>query len=215
MGDSPTNASAPPSAAPPSAPPKKENPLRRLYHWILSWANHPWGTAALAVFAFLDSSVFPIPPLFLQVALSLERPRRSFWYAFVDTAASVAGAVLGYYIGYALWGTIGVRIVGDIPDEVRQSLRKNAFQITFLYSFVPLPYKLITIGSGFLHLNLVTLLVASTLGRSLRFFTLGALCFQFGPRARGFIERHFNAVCLAIGLFVAAILVVTKVILKR
>ena len=198
----------------PFAAPSK-NPLRRLYRWILSWANHPWGSLALAVFAFLDSFVFPIPPLFLQVALSLERPKRSFWYALVDTVPSVLGAAAGYGIGYALWGSVGVRIVGELSEANRRMLEQNQFGVTLLYSFVPLPFKFITLGSGFLHLNLVTLLVASTLGRSARFFALGALCYVYGSRARGFIERHFNSVCLAIGVVVAAALLVFKVILKR
>jgi|SRR6185436_16499786 len=191
------------------------NILRRLYHWILSWANHPWGTVALAVFSFLDSFVFPIPPLFLQVALSLERPKRSFWYAFVDTTASVLGAVAGYWIGYALWDSIGVKIVGDLSPDRRTMLEHNQFLVTLVYSFVPMPFKFITLGSGFLHLNLVTLLAASTLGRSARFFALAVICYVFGARARGFIERHFNGVCLAIGVLIVGVLVVVKVILKR
>jgi membrane protein YqaA with SNARE-associated domain len=204
-----------PDSPPPPSPPPSKNPLRRLYHWILSWANHPWGTVALAVFAFLDSFVFPIPPLFLQVALSLERPKRSFWYAFVDTTASVAGAVAGYWIGYALWNSVGVRIIGPISPDVEKMLRENAFFWTLIYSFIPLPFKLITLSSGFFHLNLVTLLVASTLGRSARFFALAVICYAYGNRARGFIERHFNGVCLAIGVVIAVALVVVKVILKR
>jgi len=198
-----------------SAPDPSKNPLRRLYHWILSWANHPWGTVALAVFSFLDSFVFPIPPLFLQVALSLERPKRSFWYAFVDTIASVLGAIAGYWIGFALWNSVGIKIVGPITPNVEQMLRENAFLWTLVYSFIPLPFKLITLGSGFLHLNLATLLIASTLGRSARFFALAVICYVYGNRARGFIERHFNGVCLAIGVVVAVALVVLKVILKR
>ena len=192
------------------APLPSRNPLRRCYAWILSWAHHPMGTVALAVFSFLDSFIFPIPPLFLQVALSLERPRRSFWYATVDTVASVAGAVLGYYIGYAFWDVIGVRIIGPIPDPIRAKLQADAFAVTLLYSFVPLPFKLITLGSGFLHLNLGTLLLASTLGRSARFFALAALCFYMGPRVKEFVERYFNWVCLGVGLLVAAVLVVLK-----
>lgn len=198
-----------------AVPAPSRNPLRRLYHWILSWANHPWGTVALAVFSFLDSFVFPIPPLFLQVALSLEKPKRSFWYAFVDTTASVLGAVAGYWIGYALWDSVGVKIVGELSPEIRSRLTDNAFGVTLLYSFIPLPFKLITLGSGFMHLNLATLLIASTLGRSARFFALAAICYVYGPRARGFIERHFNGVCLAIGVLIAVALVVVKVILKR
>jgi membrane protein YqaA with SNARE-associated domain len=198
-----------------AVPAPSRNPLRRLYHWILSWANHPWGTVALAVFSFLDSFVFPIPPLFLQVALSLERPKRSFWYAFVDTTASVLGAIAGYWIGYALWDSVGVRIVGPISADTREMLQNDQFLWTLVYSFVPLPFKLITLGSGFMHLNLATLLIASTLGRSARFFALAVICYVYGTRARGFIERHFNGVCLAIGVLVGVALVVVKVILKR
>ena len=199
----------------PAVPVPSRNPLRRLYHWILSWANHPWGTVALAVFSFLDSFVFPIPPLFLQVALSLERPKRSFWYAFVDTFASVLGAIAGYWIGYYLWDSVGVKIVGPISPKTRDMLMGDAFYWTLVYSFIPLPYKLITLGTGFMHLSLTTLLVASTIGRSSRFFLLAAICYVYGPRARGFIEKHFNKVCFAIGVVVIAAVVVLKVILKR
>ncbi len=186
------------------------NPLRRLYAWILSWAHHPSGTWALAVFAFLDSFIFPIPPLFLQVALSLERPKRSFWYAAVDTGASVLGAVAGYFIGFWLWDTVGVRIVGELTPERRALLSENQFGVTLFYSFVPLPFKLITLGSGFLHLSLPTLLLASTLGRSARFFTLAVLCYFKGPGIKGFIERYFNWVCLGVAALLAAILAVLK-----
>lgn len=186
------------------------NPLRRLYAWVLSLAHHPMGTWALAVFSFLDSFIFPIPPLFLQVALSLERPKRSFWYATVDTVASVAGAVVGYYIGYFFWDLIGVRIVGPIPDPVRARLQADAFMVTLIYSFVPLPFKLITLGSGFLQLSLPTLLLASTAGRSARFFALAALCFYMGPRVKVFIERYFNWVCLGVAALVAVVLAVLK-----
>lgn len=211
MADSGQNPA--PAAPTPAAPDR--NPLRRLYHWILSWANHPWGTVALAVFSFLDSFVFPIPPLFLQIALSLERPKRSFWYAFVDTGASVLGAIMGYWIGYALWDSVGVKIIGDVSPEIRQKLHDNAFGVTLLYSFIPLPFKLITLGSGFMHLNLVTLLVASTLGRSARFFGLGVACFFWGHRGREFIEKHFNSVCVGVALLIAAVLVVLKVVLRK
>src|SRR5262245_11484657 len=195
---------------PVNAPPPSRNPLRRLYHWILSWANHPWGSLALADFAFLDSFVFPIPPLFLQVALSLERPKRSFWYATVDTVASVLGAVLGYYIGYFFWDAVGLRIIGPIPEHIRLKLESGAFAWTLIYSFVPLPFKLITLGTGFFHLSLGTLLLASTLGRSARFFALAALCYFKGPGVKDFIERYFNWVCLGIAALVAVVLAVLK-----
>lgn len=214
MAGSAEGGPAPPPAIPVPAAPSR-NPLRRLYRWVLSWAHHPAGTWALAVFSFLDSAVFPIPPLFLQVALSLERPRRSWWYAGVNSVASVLGALLGYLIGYALWDTVGVWIVGEIPADVDHQLHTNAFGVTLVYSFVPLPYKLITIGSGLLRLDLATLLIASTIGRSARFFALAALCFFLGERAKPFVEKYFNWVCLGIGLVVAAAIVAVKLLAGR
>jgi membrane protein YqaA with SNARE-associated domain len=208
MADSADAATAPPP------PPPSKNPLRRIYHWILSWANHPWGTVVLAVFSFLDSFIFPIPPLFLQVALSLERPKRSFWYATVDTVPSILGAAAGYYIGLTFWSNVGVRIIGDFPEAYRKILENNQFLITLLYSFIPLPFKLITLGSGFLKLSLATLLIASTLGRSARFYALGAICFFYGNRARDIIDKHFNRACLLGGVALALIVVIGKLIQK-
>ncbi len=220
MADSPGGAAAPPAPATtqPPAPPPSKNPLRRFYQWILSWANHPWGTAVLAVLAFLDSSVFPIPPLFLQVALSIERPKRSFWYAAVDTVASVFGAMLGYVIGYALWETVGIHIIGiEAKDKVGVELKAHAFTFILAYSFLPFPYKVITIGSGVFHeyVPLPTLLAASIIGRGWRFNLLAAICYFMGARAKTFIDRYFNWVCLAVGLLVAGVLGYMVLFVKR
>jgi membrane protein YqaA with SNARE-associated domain len=213
---------AAPAASPAPPPEPTRNPLKRLYRWILSWAHHPLGTWALGVFAFIDSSFFPVPPLFLQVALSLERPKRSWWYAAVDTAASVAGAVLGFYVGYALFATVGqwvIRVNGlqEQYDKVGDLFGGNAFVFILIYSFLPFPYKVITIGSGVYHakVSLATLLVASTIGRSARFFLLAALCFFMGRRVKDFIDRYFNLVTLGVGLLVVAIIAAMKLVLKR
>jgi membrane protein YqaA with SNARE-associated domain len=201
-------------------PPPSKNPLRRLYHWILSWANHPWGTAVLALLAFLDSFIFPIPPLFLQVALSLEKPKRSFWYAFVDTSASVVGSIIGFYIGYALFGSLGKWLIETwhVQSEFARAgeeFNRNAFGFILFYSFLPFPYKVITIASGFFKVGLPTLLLASTVGRGMRFFALGALCYFMGPRVKIFIDKYFNLVCFGIGLLVVAIVVAMKIYAKR
>jgi membrane protein YqaA with SNARE-associated domain len=212
----------PASAAPAARTDRiSRNPLRRFYHWILSWANHPWGSFVLGVLSFLDSFIFPIPPLFLQVALSLEKPRRSFWYAFVDTAASVLGATLGYLIGYGLYASLGKWIIETWHLQANfafagEMFRKNAVVFIWIYSFIPFPFKVITIASGVFHdyVGLPTLLLASTPGRGLRFFGLGLLCHFWGLRLRNFIEKYFNWVCLGIGVLVVGVLVVMKVFFR-
>jgi membrane protein YqaA with SNARE-associated domain len=194
------------------------NPLKRLYGWVLSWAHHPAGTWALAAIAFIDSSVFPIPGLFLQIALSMERPKRSWWYALVNTVASVAGAVVGYGIGYALWESVGIHVIGpDGPKAVAAKLKEfGIFPFLMIYSFIPFPYKIATIGSGVLHdtVPLWVLLVASTIGRSLRFFLLASLTYFKGRAVKEFIDRYFNLVTLAVALLVAGVLVVLKLASK-
>jgi membrane protein YqaA with SNARE-associated domain len=230
MGDSPEGAPVPsptvpataPEEPPPTAASPERNPLRRLYHWILSWANHPWGSAILAVLAFLDSFIFPIPPLFLQVALSLERPKRSFWYAFVDTAASVLGSVVGFYIGLELMNSVGNWVIRTWHLERQfafagEKFRQNAFLFILGYSFVPFPYKVITIASGFFHnyVGLSTLLMASTVGRGFRFNLLAGICYFMGDRAKDFIERRFNWVCAGIGVLVLGVLAYMAFFMKR
>ena len=194
------------------------NPLKRLYGWVLSWAHHPMGTWALAAIAFVDSSVFPIPGLFLQIALSMERPKRSWWYACVDTSSSVLGAIVGYYIGYALWSSVGVHLISETAKaQIGDWFGPHAFVFLLLYSFVPLPYKLATIGSGVFHdrVPLWLLLVASTIGRGARFFGLAALCFFRGRRMKDFIDRYFNLVTLVLGVLGVAALAAWELFLKK
>ena len=201
---------------PSPTPPRSRNPFRRLYAWILTWAHHPLGTWALAFFAFVDSSIFPVPPLFLQVALSLERPRRSWWYATVDLVGSILGAVIGFLIGALLYESVGRWVIETWGyqkqfDRFGSWIHDHGFWFTLLYSFVPFPYKVITIGTGFFGGSLPLLLVASSIGRALRFYALAAVCFWGGKKAKDFIDRRFNQVLIGIALFVLLVILVMKV----
>jgi membrane protein YqaA with SNARE-associated domain len=201
---------------PPPTPPPGRNPFRRLYFWILTWAHHPMGTWALAFFAFVDSSVFPIPPLFLQVALSLERPKRAWWYATVDLVGSILGAFVGFLIGKFLYASLGQWVIQtwgleEQFDRFGRFIKEHGFAFTFLYSFLPFPYKVITIGTGFFGGSLATLLVASSIGRALRFYTLAAICYWGGTSAKDFIDRRFNWVLGGVGLLVVLVIVAMKI----
>lgn len=184
---------------------RRENPLRRLYHWVLHWADTPYGTPALAVISFTESSLFPIPPDVLQIALSVSRPRRSYYYAMVSAVASVLGGILGWFIGKVLWDSLGNFFFNYVPgftlanfNTVHAHYNDNAFLYIFAAAFTPIPFKVFTIAAGVFDVSLGTLVVASALGRSGRFFAVATVIFFFGERAKRFLEKYFEAATLAL-----------------
>ena len=171
--------------------------VKRLYDWVLHWAETPYGTWALFILAFCESSFFPIPPDILLIALSVAVPRRSFKYALVCSAGSLLGGCLGYLIGYQLMGSIGdpiIRFYGLFEKyEYIQSLyaRYDAWAVG-IAGFTPIPYKVFTITAGAFRINFMVFLIASAVSRSARFFLVGGLIYVFGPKIQAFIERYFN-----------------------
>lgn len=188
---------------------------RRLYDWVLSLAHHRHATAALFVVSFAESSFFPVPPDVLQIALTLERRSRAWWYATVSTVASVLGGVSGWVIGFALWAVVSewfFRFVpGVTPDNfalVERKFHENAFLTVFTAAFTPIPYKVFTIAAGVFHVSLWMLIVGSIVGRGGRFFAVAALIYVFGPPVKKFIEKYFNLLTLAlVGLLVIGVVV--------
>ena len=175
--------------------------MRWLYDWVLSWAHSPFGTAMLALISFAESSFFPIPPDPLQIALSMERPRRSFRYALVSAVASVLGAVLGWVIGHALWGWFEPVFVPNIISaenmlKVHTFFETWGFWARFAAAFTPLPFKAFTITGGMMAMPIPIFLVACFVGRSLRFFAVATLLFFFGPSVKGFIDKYFGILSL-------------------
>ncbi len=173
--------------------------LRRLYDWTLSWAEGRFGPAALGVLAFTESSFFPIPPDPLLMALALGKPRRSFWFATVCTVCSVLGALLGYLLGLFLWQSLDQFFFAYVPGFSEENFRivqakfeQNAFLAIFAAAFTPIPYKVFTVGSGVFQIPLNALVVASVLGRGLRFYGEAALLWRWGAAAKDFIDRYFN-----------------------
>lgn len=171
--------------------------VRRLYDWVLHWAETPYGMPALAGLAFAESSFFPVPPDVLLIALCLGAPARSLSFALVCSAASVAGGVLGYLIGWVVWEQVShfffayvfsqevFRRVGDLYQQ-------NAFWAVFTAGLTPIPYKVFTIAAGVFEINFHEFLLASIAGRSGRFFAVAGLIRLFGPPIRLFIDRYFN-----------------------
>ena len=171
--------------------------LRKLYDWVLHWAETPYGSWALFILAFAESSFFPIPPDILLIALAISIPAKSFRYALICSAGSVMGGMAGYIIGYQFMDVIGFRIIDfygltdkyDIISELYN--RYNAWAVG-IAGFTPVPYKVFTISAGAFKINFPVFLIASIVSRSARFFLVGWLIYKFGAGIRSFIDRYFN-----------------------
>ena len=185
--------------------------LRKLYDWVLHWAETPYGSAALFLLAFAESSFFPIPPDALLIALVLGSSKKAFRFASICLAGSVSGAILGYAIGHYLWWTpsneftnIALFFFNNIPGftetaffDIQKLYNEYDFWIIFTAGFTPLPYKVITISSGAFNINFVMFLVASIISRGARFFLVSYLIWKFGPSIKAFIDKYFNWVAIA------------------
>lgn len=189
--------------------------LHRLYHWTLKWASHPRASLALFGIAFIESSFFLIPPDVLLIPMTIAKPRYWVWYATITTIGSVLGGIFGYIIGVALWESIGRAVVQfyhfePTMEAIKESYRSHAFLTVFTAAFTPIPYKVITIAAGLFRISLLTLIVASLIGRGLRFGLVAALLGFFGEPMKQFIERYFNILSfLFLSLLIAGFLFIT------
>lgn len=171
--------------------------LKRLYDWVLNFAETPYGTWALFILAFAESSFFPIPPDVLLIALAISIPKKSFKYAVVCSTGSVLGGVFGYFIGFKFMEFIGDPIinfygVADKYHYIQQLYNRYDAWAVAVAGFTPIPYKVFTIAAGACKIDFSVFTLASILSRSARFFMVAGLIYTFGPSIRSFIDRYFN-----------------------
>lgn len=171
-------------------------------------ASHRHALWVLACVAFIESSVFPIPPDVLMIPMIIARPSRAFAIAAVATVASVAGGVLGYVIGYGAFEFLGrpvLEFYGKDAYFVEFSARYAEWGAwaVLIAGVTPFPYKVITILSGATALSLPVFIIASIIARALRFFIVAALLWKFGAPIRDFIERRLG---LVFGVFIVLLI---------
>lgn len=181
--------------------------IRKLYAWVIGWSEKPQAEKALGGLAFMESSFFPIPPDPLLIAMTTAQPKRYIRYALIATLFSVLGGLLGYLIGALLFETVGAWVIDTYNlhhefEVIGARYAQNAFLAIFAAAFTPIPYKLITIAAGVFRVNLGIFLVASVLGRGIRFFMVATLMHHFGRRYKDKIEKYIDILSLA---FVALI----------
>ena len=193
--------------------PARPHVLRRLYNWTVGWAERPGSSWALFAIAFVESSFFPIPPDVLLLALCVGAPKKSFRFALICSAGSVLGGMFGYLIGYAAWHSVKGLFIPYVFsqalfDKVQVLYQGNAFLAVLTAAFTPIPYKVFTVAAGVFDVNFWTLVSASIVGRSARFFMVGGTIFFFGAQVKVLLEKYFDwfawaLLALGIGGFIA------------
>ncbi|MCV2889945.1 YqaA family protein [Ruegeria aquimaris] len=173
--------------------------LKSLYDRTMALADHPQAMWVLALVAFLESSVFPIPPDLLMIPMILARPSRAWAIALVALVASVLGGLLGYAIGAFFYESIGAPILqamgkAEAMEAFNTRFNDFGFWAVLTAGVTPFPYKVITIMSGWTGMPLTTFVATSILARALRFFLVAALLWKFGAPVRDFIEKRLGLV---------------------
>lgn len=188
--------------------------IQRLYDWTLSLAEHRHALWVLALVAFLESSMFPIPPDIIMIPMIIARPNRAFVIAGVALVASVLGGILGYAIGALAYDTLGAPILqalgkGHAMEEFATRFNDLGFWAVLAAGVTPFPYKVITIMSGWTAMPLGTFIATSILARGLRFFLVALLLWKFGAPVRDFIEKRLPLMfTLAVGLLIAGFMAI-------
>jgi membrane protein YqaA with SNARE-associated domain len=189
--------------------------LRKLYDWIVSYAAHPKAVWVLGIISFAESSVFPIPPLPLLIPMCLAKPERSWHYANVCAIASALGGIVGYAIGFMLWKSLGnwlIDIYGmhEQADHLRAQAHNYWFWVLVTKGLTPIPFKLVTIMSGFIKYNFWMFMLGSLIARFSFFYIFAIALFFYGERIRHYMDRHLAFAAAVLLFFLVGGLVLVK-----
>jgi len=180
---------------------KRRNPVRDLYNWIMANATGRYAYVALFGFSFAESSFFPFPPDFLLIPMVLADRKRAWLIAFVCTVGSVLGGMLGYAIGSLLFNSVGRWIISIYGSGGLDAFRENYAYwgqwIILFQGITPVPYKIVSIATGFAAFPFATFVAMSAITRSVRYFGEAGLLYVFGDPIRAFIEKRL---ALALGI---------------
>ncbi len=201
--------------------------FKRLYRWVSHWAKTPYGSIALFILAFAESIFFPVPADVLLILLVMGCSVKAFQYALICTIGSVAGALVGYSVGYFTWLQLDGSFTGfanfffdNIPgfsvslyNSIKVLYEQWGFWVIFTAGFTPIPFKVFTITAGVFDLNLLMFLLASVIGKGARFFIVAFLIWKYGSRIKQFIEKYFNLLALGLTTFIIGGFAVIKYVL--
>jgi len=187
--------------------------FKELYYKSLKLAGHKSSKFFLAIISFVESFIFPIPPDVFIIPMTIAKRQDWLKIALIATVSSVLGACLGYFIGYVFFNEIGIKIFElygvDNTSFLKEKVSSDGGVIAWMTllaiaGFTPVPFKLLTITSGFVHFNILYFIIVSFLTRGLRFFIIAFLIGNFGPAMKKIIEKRL----VAVSIFVAIILII-------
>lgn len=171
--------------------------FQKAYNFLLQYASHPKALWILSVISFLESSVSPIPPDVLLIPMMIANRSRAFLLSAICTVTSVIGGLLGYYIGYSLYGVFGHYLIDpEALASYQAHFAKWGFLLISIKGFLPIPYKVVAIASGLAHYDFSLFVIASIIARSSRFCMLALLIYFFGEPIKDFIEKYLPYVLI-------------------
>ena len=184
----------------------------RIKEWSIAHAEGPYSKFWLSFFSFTESSFFPIPPDIILMAVLLSRQKhRWIFYALLTTLFSVLGGLFGYAIGFIFFKAVGAAIISFYGLEeqvgtVSRLFSDNAFFTMFIAAFTPIPYKVFTIAGGLFKINIFVFILASILGRGIRFFAVAYFVKRYGKRISHVLYKYFNIVSVAVIIIIAVLI---------
>ena len=188
--------------------------LHLLYDWTMQLANNPRAIWLLGFVSFIEAIFFPIPPDVLLIPMILANIKRAWLYAFVTTITSVIGGLVGYAIGYLAYEQIAEPLLLSLGKQAAMSLfsssiNENGFLIVLTAGISPIPFKVVSVMSGFTQMPLFVFLLSALLGRATRFFVVATLLKYYGETIKSFIETYLGWLFL---FFIALIVLGTVVL---
>ncbi|RUO68720.1 YqaA family protein [Idiomarina ramblicola] len=169
-----------------------------LYDKVLSWAQHPRANIILGLLSFAESVIFPIPPDVMLAPMAMTQPKKAWRLAFLTTVTSVAGGILGYFLGYWAYESLVLPAVETFGYENKLSTVQGWFAewgvwIVFIAGFSPIPYKLFTVTAGVMQIAFFPFVIASAISRGMRFYLVAWLLRTGGPemgvKLREYVDR--------------------------
>ena len=186
---------------------------------LLEWGKDiflPLGDTGLFIIAFVESSIFPIPPDVVLIPLVLFEPQLGLYYASVSTAGSILGGIAGYYIGLKGGRPLARRLFSESKlKRVEDYFEKYGAWSVLIAAFTPIPYKVFTIASGIVRLDLKRFILASTIGRGARFFGEAAVIMVWGEQILEFMLQYFEIITLIVGAVIVGVIVVQRKMRKK